>query len=155
VRSALFCKDASNLTAWLMQTSELTFHSLPPAYRPYRLGTPSPACLSTCSIFLTHLTQHIAHLTGLIDSESKGVIVNKGRLLFLRFGCVIRLTNLAQISFLLAKISLSAAESAINSRGICKDALKRAVTMMEQLEPEEFFVLDMFMTASIIYTFLS
>jgi len=52
-------------------------------------------------MFLAYLMQYIEHLTSLMESDDK---INEGQSFSLRFGCIISLTHLAQIAFLLAQV---------------------------------------------------
>jgi len=125
-RSMLLAKDASNLISWFLQETPLSI-----------------SWSSTCRIFLAHLTGHIASLTEkLADSES---MRDRDRSYSLRYSSILSLTTLAQVTYLMDSIPSVAGIPVTNYKRQCAYSLRRVVSLVEELTPEEFKFLDMFL----------
>lgn len=119
------------------------FTALPVLSQDSFTEAPSHDWVSTCRIFLSHLTTHIAGLSRLVvegeDAESR---------LTFRYSCIISFTTYAKIAFVLAISSSSDDTVARQLKDRCSDALRRVIMLVEELGRNEFLTLNAFLGVS-------
>lgn len=145
LRTMVLTKDASSIIAWFHR--EGMRHCNPPHQclkRPS--ATPSGSWLSTCRIYLSHLTSHITTLTGRL-AESK-VVNDNEYVLSLRYSAIISYTTLAQLAYTLGLSSAPGTASTNEFRHKCCSALKRVIALVEEFQPEELQLIDPFLGVS-------
>lgn len=142
VRSMLLAKDANNLIAWFQQeTRKFTLRHPSFGNLILLLAMPSVSWFSTCRIYLSQLTAHIADLS---DRLAQSIVMgDEESCLSLRYSSIVSITNLAQIHH-----AWGASPSTAHLRKHRNEALKRVLQIVSEISPEELRSMDPFMSVS-------